>query len=64
MVFWLFLALLVAFFAWASWVIRRRNQTPAWRDAPNNPTIGGRGAETAHDGEARHLLGADTRRRL
>ena len=41
MVFWIFLALLVVFFAWASWVLRRRNQAPAWRDTPNDPTIGG-----------------------
>ena len=41
MVFWIFIALLVAFFAWASWVVRRRNQTPAWRDTPTDPTIGG-----------------------
>ena len=41
MVFWIFIALLVAFFAWASWVIRRRNQDPAWRDTPTDPTIGG-----------------------
>ena len=41
MVFWIVIALLVAFFAWASWVVRRRNQVPAWRDAPTDPTIGG-----------------------
>ena len=29
MVFWMFLALLVLFFAWASWVMHRRSQTPA-----------------------------------
>ena len=39
--FWIFIALLVAFFAWASWVIRGRNQEPAWRDTPTDPTIGG-----------------------
>ncbi len=41
MVFWIFIALLVVFFAWASWVVRRRNQAPAWRDTPTDPTIGG-----------------------
>lgn len=41
MVFWIFLALLVVFFAWASWVVRKRNQAPAWRDTPTDPTIGG-----------------------
>jgi type VI protein secretion system component VasF len=41
MVFWIFLALLVVFFTWASWVLRRRSQTAAWRDTPTDHTIGG-----------------------
>jgi len=41
MVFWVFLALLVVFFAWASWVLHRRNPAPAWDDTPHDPTIGG-----------------------
>jgi hypothetical protein len=41
MVFWLFLALLVLFFAWASWVLHKRSKTPTWRDTPSDPTIGG-----------------------
>jgi len=41
MVFWLFLALLVVFFAWASWVLHRRSHTPTSRDTPTHPTVGG-----------------------
>ena len=41
MAFWIFLAVLVLFFTWASWVIRRRSQTPASRDTPTDPNLGG-----------------------
>ena len=41
MVFWMFLALLVLFFAWASLVMHGRSQTPAWRDTPSDPNLGG-----------------------
>jgi hypothetical protein len=41
MVLWSVLALVVLFFAWASWVLHRRSQPPWRQDTPPDPTIGG-----------------------